>query len=353
MAAGPAPQGQEPVSNALADAGPGFDISGGEGLAHPTAGMVLHRVLANSARTFLLNDLDTEPDRNADSCESIDSLSVRPGVRPLWTQTAATAPEQAHRRGTETERIHQSRIAMRRIRSNLRTFRLAVDPSWGTALRAELAWYGRCLGRSRDLHVIRDIVVGKGPGVTDPYEILRIESAVSARLADAMAEIAAVRGSARRFKLTEQMMLLWDGPDFKPKAGRRAEEVMPGMLRRSWHDLRGAARRARKDASDANLHAVRIRSKNLRYGCETVALIDGGPARKTARAAERLQVKLGDMLDATTSIAWFEDLASQRPDLAEPLGRLIRLQRDAADTARKGWKRELKEIERRWRRWQA
>jgi CHAD domain-containing protein len=351
MAAGPAPEGQQPATGPLA--GPGFDISGGEGLAHPTAGMVLHRVLATSARTFLLNDLDTDPTGAPEPCESVDSTSFRTGPRPLWAQSTTTAPEQAHRRGTETERIHQSRIAMRRIRSNLRTFRLVVDPSWGTSLRAELAWYGRCLGLSRDLHIIRDIVVGKGPGVIDPYDILHIESVLSSRLADVMADIAAIRGGARRFQLTEQMMVLWDGPDFKPKARRPAEDVLPPMLGRSWHDLRGAARAAGKDPSTANLHAVRIRSKNLRYGCETVALIDGGPARKTARAAERLQVKLGDLMDATSSIAWFEDLAHQRPDLSEPLGRLVRVQREAADRARKGWKGELKEIERRWRRWHA
>ena len=55
---------------------------------------------------------------------------------------------------------------------------------------------------------------------------------------------------------------------------------------------------ARKNPSFANLHIVRIRIKDLRYGCNTVALVEGGPARKTARAAERLQVKLGDLHDA-------------------------------------------------------
>ncbi len=116
-------------------------------------------------------------------------------------------------------------------------------------------------------------------------------------------------------------MVLWDGPDFKAKASRPAEDVLPVMLRRAWHDLRGAARRARKDGTEANLHTLRIRMKDLRYGCETVALIGDGPAHKTARAAERLQIKLGDLHDAIFSIAWFEDLADERPDLAEPLAR--------------------------------
>ena len=84
-----------------------------------------------------------------------------------------------------------------------------------------------------------------------------------------------------------------------------------------------------------------------------MALIEGGPARKTAKAAERLQTKLGDLHDASYSIDWLEALAAERPDLAEPDRRPGHVQEDAAAEARKGWKRELKEIERRWRRWQA
>jgi len=46
-------------------------------------------------------------------------------------------------------------------------------------------------------------------------------------------------------------------------------------------------------------------------------------------------------------------LAADRPDLSDPIDHLVSLQRDAAAEARKGWKRELKDIERRWRRWHA
>ena len=116
-------------------------------------------------------------------------------------------------------------------------------------------------------------------------------------------------------------MVLWDGPEFKDKAKRPAEEILPPMLHRAWHDLRGAARAARKDRSDANLHKLRIRLKDLRYGCETVALVEGGPARKTARAAERLQSKLGDLHDACFSIAWFEDAGPRPPRPPRPAGR--------------------------------
>ena len=111
-----------------------------------------------------------------------DSL-VRPG--PVWAQSAAIELEGVERRATQTERIHQSRVALRRIRSNVRTFRLLVDPAWGTSLRAELAWYGDRLGQARDLHIMREIITVKGPTVIDAEQVARLYEVVAARLADA------------------------------------------------------------------------------------------------------------------------------------------------------------------------
>ena len=337
--------GQQPYVHHVPGATAGTDFP------EPTAGMVLHRVLAMSARTFLLNDMGDELVDDDRRCGTVDALSLQMGARPLWAQTATESLAGTERRTTEVERIHQSRVAMRRIRSNLRTFRLVLDPTWGTSLRAELAWYGNRLGGSRDLHIIRDIITGKGPEVIGPDQVDLIEEVVLARSAEVLADLAGERGKPRRFQLTEQMMVLWDGPEFKAKAQRPATEVLPPMLRRAWHDVRGAARAARKDSSAANLHKLRIRMKNLRYGCETVALVEGSPAGKTAKAAERLQGKLGDLHDAYFSITWLESLAEQRPDLSEPIADLVVVQHGAARDIRQGWKKDLKELERRWRKW--
>lgn len=320
--------------------------------AEPTAGMVLHRVLAMAARTFLLNDMGDELLDESRRYATVDALTLRMGTRPLWAQSAADALDGTQRRPTEVERIHQSRVALRRIRSNLRTFRLALDPAWGTALRAECAWYADLLGGVRDLHIIGELVTRHGPEAMDTEDVLQLEAVVAERTAAVLEEVRAERSKPRRFQLTQQMMLLWDGPEFKPKAQNPAAEVMPRMLRRAWHDLRGAARTARKNPTDANLHMLRIRLKDLRYGCETVALVEGGPAQKTAKAAARMTTKLGDLHDVDYSIDWLESLAGDRPDLARPVAALVEYQRDVRRQCRKGWRKDLKEVERRWRGWQ-
>jgi CHAD domain-containing protein len=318
----------------------------------PTAGMVVHRVLAMSARTFLLNDLGDDLDDERQHTGTVDALHLSMGTRPLWAQSAVESLKGTQRRDDQTERIHQTRVSMRRIRSNLRTFRLLLDPGRGTALRAELAWYGNELGKSRDLDLLATVVAERGLEVLDATEVARITSVIDWRRDQVAGELAIDRAGPRRFHLTEQMTVLWEGPEFKAKAAKPASEVLPAMLHRSWHDLRGVARKARKDPSDIHLHQLRIRLKDLRYGAETVALVEGGPARKTARAAERLQSKLGDLHDAVFSIAWLESLAAEQPDLADAAERLVVVQRAVAEETRKGWKRDLKEVERRWRRWQ-
>ena len=75
---------------------------------------------------------------------------------------------------------------------------------------------------------------------------------------------------------------------------------------------------ARKQPNEVNLHALRIRLKDLRYGCETVALVEGGPASKTAKAAERLQTKLGDVHDARFSIDWLGRWRRSGPSCPSP-----------------------------------
>jgi len=318
----------------------------------PTAGMVLHRVLAMSARTFLLNDLGDEFDDGPYRTGPAHALTLAMGTRPLWAQSAAESLRGTGRRADRTERIHQTRVSMRRVRSNLRTYRLLLDSGWGTALRAELAWYGNELGRSRDLDLLTAVIAERGAEVLDADEVARLLAVVAWKRVAVEREIAAEQAGPRRFLLTEQMMTLWDGPEFKVKASKPAVDVLPPMLHRAWRDLQAAGRRARKDPTDVHLHQLRIRLKELRYGADTLALVEGGRARKTAKAAERLQSKLGDHHDIVFSIGWLEALAAEQPDLADAAERLASAQRDLAAETRKGWRRELKDVDRRWRRWQ-
>jgi CHAD domain-containing protein len=306
----------------------------------PSSGAVLHQVLAHSAQNFLLNDGAGIDDRAVGAEDSVAANGV------------AVTYSVPRRRLAETERVRQTRVAMRRIRSNLRTYRLVVDPAWSTSLRAELSWYSRCLGESRDLFVLRDMLAINGPLLLQDGELKPIVAIVDQSIAGARARVEAAQSGERHARLVEQMSLLLDGPQFTHKAERPANELLPTLLHRAWLDVRGAGRSAKKDATIPHLHKLRVRLKGLRYGCETVAVIAGDPAQRTARASEKLQGKLGDLLDTAHSIEWLQAVAESHPELAPSTESLLVVQRAAAAVTRRGWKDDLKEVERRWRKWQ-
>ena len=60
----------------------------------------------------------------------------------------------AVRLGSDMEAVHQARVATRLIRSDLRTFRSLLEPTWDAQLRDELRWLGDELGAVRDLDVL-------------------------------------------------------------------------------------------------------------------------------------------------------------------------------------------------------
>jgi CHAD domain-containing protein len=311
--------------------------------ADSTARQVLQQVLSRSAWSLLLNDTPHSEDASA----PVDALdgAVHLGTSPL-TPTLG-----ARRRLSEEERIHQSRVALRRIRSNLRTFRLLFDPAWCTSLRAELAWYTDRLGESRDLHVLRDEIAVNGPLTIDETELVPLLEIIAAAIADADIQVSDVRAGPRRAQLQQTILDLTDTPPFTDKASLPAGHLLTSLLHRTWRDVRGSSRNAKADPSGANLHTLRIRVKDLRYGSETAAMVVGIPARRAAKASERLQTRLGNVHDAHDSIDRLRHLAVRHPEIAEVTERLVTVQHAALVVDRKGWRNDLKEVERRWRNW--
>src|SRR3982075_1639942 len=58
------------------------------------------------------------------------------------------------RLGDDPEDVHRARVATRRLRSQLRTFRALLDTEWANTLRDDLRWLGAGLGSVRDRQVM-------------------------------------------------------------------------------------------------------------------------------------------------------------------------------------------------------
>src|SRR4029450_10315343 len=72
------------------------------------------------------------------------------------------------RRGEDPEEVHQARVATRRIRSALRSFRDVLEPTWARPLRDRLRSLADDLGAVRDREVQRDRMRARGAKLPAP-----------------------------------------------------------------------------------------------------------------------------------------------------------------------------------------
>src|SRR5205085_3736814 len=90
-------------------------------------------------------------------------------------------------------------------------------------------------------------------------------------------------------------------PRLTDVAARRADIVLPGLVRASWRRLGSGVARVRETGAPGDYHEVRIRAKRARYAAEVVAPAFGKPAARFAGQVERIQEALGEHQDAVTA----------------------------------------------------
>ncbi len=238
---------------------------------------------------------------------------VRALVRAtLVTQASVFAGnEMAARTGSDAEAVHRMRIASRRMWEVIALFR-ATLPGDTRALRRELGWARRALGDVRDLDVqIAELEaeVGSAGGV--------------AALAPLIARLAGEREAAR-VRMREAL----DTPRFEALlAGLDAAigelgsggtngtgEVSVGagaarVLARRMAQVRRRGDRLDAHTPDAELHALRIRVKRLRYALEFLAPLYPKAAARLLPRLVALQDGLGRRQDAVIAARQFRMLA--------------------------------------------
>jgi CHAD domain-containing protein len=252
------------------------------------------------------------------------------------------------RSGADPEDVHDARVATRRLRSDLRTFRDVLDPSWATSLREELAWIGRELGAVRDAEVLRDRLRGREPMLAedDRGALERLLRGLDRRRAAAREGLLRSMHEPRYVALLDALVAAAREPSVPEEVGGlpAAGSLRPGLAS-PWKHLKAAADRAREDPSDETLHAARIRAKRVRYAAEALGPVFGKPARAFARAAASLQDVLGEHQDAVVASAWLR-AAAVSPGRAFVAGQLAAIEAEAARSAREAWPSAWKALSR-------
>ena len=259
------------------------------------------------------------------------------------------------RLGEDLEGVHRMRVAARRLRSDLRTFRPLLDRDWDGALRAELAWLGRLLGPVRDAQVL-GARLQDGVGEMAGYELasakVLLDGLETDRL-DARRRLLDGLRSRRFEELVARLVRAAREPVARDGRAERPAVRSGSLMKRPWARLSRSAAALGSGSSDGALHATRIDSKRVRYGAEALVPVFGKRAARFASAAEALQEVLGEHQDAVVASAWLAERGMQVDDgaVAFTAGRLAELEVESRDRAREAWPKAWKRLERRKRFW--
>jgi CHAD domain-containing protein len=244
--------------------------------------------------------------------------------------------------------VHQMRVGVRRLRTDLRTFRPLLDPSWANGLRAELAWLADALGAARDAEVLRAHL--RRTAAADPLAALddaalaRLDADLAARHEEALNSLDKALRGERYQVLLDHLVAAAAAPRLlASRAGAPAREILPRLVAKPWRQLAygsdGVSGAGELDplAPDEEWHEVRIRAKRARYATEAVADVLGGTAAELAKAVADVQGLLGDHQDAAVAAQTWLAIAHADPDdhaLAVTAGRLYERERAAVRRAR-------------------
>ncbi|MFE7801763.1 CHAD domain-containing protein [Nocardia sp. NPDC057440] len=235
--------------------------------------------------------------------------------------------------------VHQMRVATRRLRSVLRSYRSLLEQAPAAAMGDELRWLAGLLGVARDAEVraerftallaeharpesvtaASDSAAASESSATTAAQpavaeltaadvvaaTTELVGAEQAKYARAHAEILAELDGHRYRKLRDELST-WrtDPPLDTDEAARPAADAFERVLRRDRKRLRRLvfAEPAVPPAERVELlHDIRKSAKRLRYSCEGAAETLGAAATDLGSSAKRLQTVLGDHRDAVES----------------------------------------------------
>lgn len=240
--------------------------------------------------------------------------------------------------------IHQTRVALRRLRAAFSLFRGAVDGPQVRSLSAEAKWLAGECAPARDLHVFLTETVKDVPPLV---------RRVSNRLAAAHLERARAALAGARFTAFDRQLSAFAAKSpaaATPAPALRLDNFGRGVLEARHRKVIRRAHRLEQLDSE-RLHRLRIAIKKLRYAGTYLwpAFASGTFASKGAKAyieaTVRLQGALGALNDRAAAAQVVADLAlAARPseDVTQPLKAL-------AKQAASGGKRRRRRLERAWK----
>jgi CHAD domain-containing protein len=251
---------------------------------------------------------------------------VKPGtagaalVDYLAAHVDRLAAEDLRARRGEEDSVHQLRVAARRMRSALQSYRRLLDRERTDPVVDGLRELARALAPARDAEVlharIRDGLAGLEPElllgpvqaqVTRHYG--RVES-------EAAAAVLSTLDGDDYARLRRDLDELLQRPPLTKRAARPARKELPAHVARAARRLSRAVtvavdETASADDRDLAVHDARKAGKRLRYATEVARPAVGKDAKRFAKELKGFQDALGEHQDTVVAREALRDLAAQ------------------------------------------
>ncbi|MGV9254613.1 CYTH and CHAD domain-containing protein [Streptomyces sp. NPDC003697] len=222
--------------------------------------------------------------------------------------------------------VHDMRVACRRLRGCLRSYRTVLDPGATVRVRADLKWLAGELGAERDQEVLSERLTA---GVRDvPGELVlgpvdaRLTAWHVARHAEARRRTQDALASPRYLALLHTLNRLTTDPPLRARATRAPRKVMAKALRKEFGRLERRMGRALElppgRERDAAIHEARKAAKRLRYAAEAARPALGRPAKRLGRRVKAVQQVAGDHHDGVVARDTLRRLAVAAHAAGEP-----------------------------------
>ena len=217
----------------------------------------------------------------------------------------------------EEDAVHDLRVAARRLRFLLATYRRVLDRDVTDPVREELRWLGAEVGAARDAQVQRARLIARLEAV--PRDLVLgpvrrragLELQASAR--GGLGRLRAALSSPRYYRLLDDLDELAAGLPMTKKAKQPADGTVPSLV---GHQLQRVLRAAAAaDGTDGDeleraLHDVRKAAKRARYAAESAVPVVGRKASRLASRMEDVQDLLGEHQDAVTARTLHRELGA-------------------------------------------
>ena len=232
---------------------------------------------------------------------------VSPALETAWKN------EEGIIRDTDTEFLHDYRVSLRKARSALGLLSGAFDAAGVSKVRDALGSMAARTNRLRDLDVY---LLARREHEDSVPEVLRpavrgLFDGMSEERAREQAAVASALMAPHHQELKQEISALFDRPDgLKP--GLEAEvpiaSAVSSRVARRHRKIAKLARELGAEPADAQLHAIRIQCKKLRYLLEFFAAAVPPAAAILEHPLRRLQNRLGAFNDAAVQREFLLDL---------------------------------------------